>query len=64
MDFQKVIDHFSTQVAVAKALGITQPAVALWRIRKRIPALRQLQIERASKGRLKASAAARRELGL
>ena len=47
-----VIIHFGSQAAVARALGISQPAVAIWQDQP--PPLRQLQIERLTGGRLRA----------
>lgn len=47
-----VIAYFHTQVAVAKALGIRQSSVAGWG--EFPPPLRQLQLHRITRGRLKA----------
>ena len=41
-----------TQLALAKRLGIKQPSIAEWG--EHPPALRQLQIQRLSRGKLKA----------
>lgn len=47
------IEHFGgTQTALAEALGLKQPSIAGWG--EYPPAMRQMQIERATKGRLKA----------
>ena len=43
-------------MAAARALGITQPTIANWVARGRIPALQQLRIERATGGKLRAEA--------
>ena len=43
--------YADNQSALARALGIDQSTVNKW---KRIPALRQIQLERISGGRLKA----------
>mgnify|MGYP003456782076 FL=1 len=48
----EAINHFGSQVAAAKALGIAQPSVSLWP--EQLPELRQLQIENLTDGALKA----------
>lgn len=56
MSIQKVIDHFGSQKAVAKAISdecgvnITQQAVALWVKNGRVPAIRAKQINIISNG--------------
>ena len=58
-----VLQHFKTQKAVADALRIKQPSVALWG--EFPPDLRQLQLQRITKGKLKAEPGCReRVLGL
>lgn len=52
MTTKEVIDHFETQVAIARALGITQSAVSQWGDRP--PMLRQYQIEIVTQGGLRA----------
>jgi transcriptional repressor of cell division inhibition gene dicB len=52
MRTKDVINHFGSQAAVARALGIAQPSVANWPDEP--PPLRQLQIERLTAGRLRA----------
>lgn len=52
MRTKDVVDHFGSQAALARALGITQPSVALWG--DDVPPLRQLQIERLTAGKFKA----------
>ena len=47
-----------TQKALAERLGISQPSVAGWGVRP--PALRQLQIEALSRGKLRADPDCRR----
>lgn len=54
MDVEKVIEHFGGVSATARACKIKQPAVSRWRRRGIIPWLRQLQIERVTKSKLKA----------
>jgi predicted transcriptional regulator len=52
MTTQDVLDYFQTQVAIAKALGITQSAVSQWDDRP--PMLRQYQIQVLTQGGLRA----------
>ncbi len=52
----QVILHFGTQLAVAKRLGITQSSVAEWG--EYPPPLRQMQLEKITKGRLRAEPSA------
>lgn len=47
-----VVAHFGSQKATAKALGIKQPSVAIWG--EFPPDARQVQIEKVTRGRLKA----------
>lgn len=54
MTYNQVIRHYKTQTAVAAALKTTQPTVANWKARNRIPPLRQLQLEALTGGVLKA----------
>lgn len=52
MTYEQALRHFGgTQVALAAALGITQPTVSGWK--KRIPAPYQFQIEVLSRGQLR-----------
>lgn len=48
-----VIEFFGSQAAVAAALGIKPPSVADWD--ETVPPLRQIQLERLTGGKLKAS---------
>jgi DNA-binding transcriptional regulator YdaS (Cro superfamily) len=49
--------HYGSDLAVAKALGISRQAVHMWRLRGgRVPYARQLELERLTKGALKADA--------
>jgi DNA-binding transcriptional regulator YdaS (Cro superfamily) len=52
MTTEQAIRHYGTQQKLAAALGIKQPAVAGWG--KHPPAIRQLQLQQITKGRLKA----------
>ena len=52
MDTKAVIAHYGSQRKAAEALGLAQPSVANWK--ERPPPLRQLQIEAATNGVLKA----------
>ena len=51
-----VIKFFGGVNATARALGIKQASVSRWRKMGVVPALRQLHVERASGGKLKAAA--------
>jgi DNA-binding transcriptional regulator YdaS (Cro superfamily) len=50
--YDQVIRHYGTPAKVAAALGIKAPSVHGWR--SGVPALRQYQIELATKGKLRA----------
>jgi predicted transcriptional regulator len=52
MKTAEVLEHYGSQRAVAEALGISQPAVAGWG--EYPPPLRQLQLQRLSRNRLRA----------
>lgn len=45
MNYETLIRHFGTQVNAAKALGISQAAISLWK-KNGIPELRQYQLEK------------------
>lgn len=60
MKTTEVIEHYRSQSGVAKALGIRQPSVANWG--EFPPANRQLQIQVATGGLLKAEQSAIDEL--
>lgn len=47
--FERLIDHFGTQSALAKAIGVSEYAVTKWK-RNQIPPLRVIEIERACNG--------------
>ena len=49
------IAHFKTQVAAAKALGITQPSISNWTKRGEIPLIQQLRLQMITNGELLAS---------
>lgn len=51
MTKSQAIKHFGSITALAKALGVTYEAVRQW---ADVPELRQYQIERITKGALKA----------
>lgn len=51
--YEKLIEHFGTAANMARALGVTRVAVALWGV-EGIPPQRAIQIERATGGRFKA----------
>lgn len=48
----EVVKHFETQEKAAKALDVTQQAVARWVALGEVPQLRQYHIERVTKGKL------------
>ena len=52
MTRDEAVNFFGTQTALAEALGITQPTIAEWK--EYPPEIRQVQIERITKGKLKA----------
>ena len=51
---EKAIKYFGTQEKTAAAVGISQPSVAKWISSGVIPALRQIQLQMITNGRLKA----------
>lgn len=51
MTYADVLTHFGTQVAIARALGITQPTVSAWR--GTVPARYQYQIAVLTRGALR-----------
>lgn len=52
MTTDEAIKHYKTQVALAEVLGIKQGSVSGWG--EYPPAIRQLQLQQITKGRLKA----------
>jgi DNA-binding transcriptional regulator YdaS (Cro superfamily) len=46
----KAIEVTGKQSVIAKALGVTQAAVSLWRLGSRVPAESAMEIERLTKG--------------
>jgi DNA-binding transcriptional regulator YdaS (Cro superfamily) len=54
MTFTQVVSHFGSQIAAARALGVSQPTLANWKARGKIPQLQQLRIEHATGGKLRA----------
>lgn len=54
MTYKQFIKYFKTQTAGGAALDVTQPTVANWKARGKIPALQQLRIELLTGGALKA----------
>jgi hypothetical protein len=51
MTKDQAVEHFGTQVALAAALKMHQSTVCAW---DEVPALRQIQLERLTGGKLKA----------
>lgn len=56
MKTKEAIEYFGTQAGLARAVGITPQSVDYWGDEP--PALRQIQLEKQTKGKLKASARA------
>lgn len=52
MTYSDVLRHFGTQVAIAQALGITQPTVSAWD--GEVPSKYQYQLEVITSGQLRA----------
>jgi predicted transcriptional regulator len=52
MTTSEATSYYKTQELLAAALGITQSAVSMWG--EYPPAMRQMQIERLTRGRLRA----------
>ena len=53
---QQVIEHYGSQAAAAKALGLNRATVCTWLARKRIPETRQAWIQLLTNGKLRATA--------
>ena len=53
INIQIAIDYFGSQAALAKALGVNSMAVTQWK-KRGLPIIRALQIERCTKGSIKA----------
>jgi predicted transcriptional regulator len=54
MTLDQLFKHYGTQVAVADALGVSQPCVSNWVKRGRIPPMQQLKVQMLTDGKLKA----------
>lgn len=52
--FNEIVEYFGSQAAIARALGIKPPSVSQW-ARDGVPELRQFQIERLTRGALRAA---------
>ena len=50
----QVIKFFGGVGAAARGLGISQPAVSVWKRKGKVPRLRQFEIEKKTDGKLKA----------
>lgn len=59
MRFDDVMNHYGSLSGIARALQTTRQAVFGWKIAGRVPALRQLQIEADTDGKLPADAEVR-----
>jgi DNA-binding transcriptional regulator YdaS (Cro superfamily) len=51
--FELLLSHFRTQAAIAKALGLERMTISNWK-KRGIPLQRAVDIERVTKGKLKA----------
>lgn len=54
MTIKQVIKYFGNKNRVAKALGINRVSVIHWEQKDKVPAQRQLEIQKLTKGKLKA----------
>jgi DNA-binding transcriptional regulator YdaS (Cro superfamily) len=57
MTYDELIDHFGSQAEAARSLGLKQPSISEWK-KRGIPPLRQLDIQRRTRGRLRADTTA------
>lgn len=53
MSYEELIQHYGSQAAAARALGLKPPSVSEWKD-KGVPIPRQAQYELLTKGRLRA----------
>jgi DNA-binding transcriptional regulator YdaS (Cro superfamily) len=53
MKFDLVVEHFGSQVALARRLQVQQPAVSMWR-KRGIPHIQQLRIQELTGGKFRA----------
>jgi hypothetical protein len=53
-----IIRHYGTQVEAAAALDVAQSTISGWVTSGKVPALRQMQVQRLTRGRLKVDALA------
>lgn len=58
---QQLLDHFGTQIEIARVLGVKPPSVAEWFENGEIPDGRQYQAELATGGKLTADRPANRK---
>lgn len=54
MSIDEVLKYYKTRAEAAEALGVQTQAIHNWITAKKVPPLRQLQIEKLTRGRLKA----------
>lgn len=54
MQYKKVVRYYGGSSKIAQKLGLTRQAVHAWKVRGRIPARWQLEIQRDSQGELEA----------
>ena len=49
-----VLEYFGTQGALSRALGVTRASVSVWFANDRMPPKRAIEIEKITKGKIKA----------
>lgn len=54
MTLSEAVSHFGSLAKMARSLGVSTAATARWSNNDRVPMLRQYQIEKLTKGKLKA----------
>ncbi len=53
--FDHVMEHFENQADLAKQLGVSRPAVTIWKGLDSFPPMQCIAIERLTNGKIKAS---------
>lgn len=54
MSIDEVLSYFKTRAKAAEALGVQTQAIYNWVTADKVPPLRQVQIEKLTRGKLKA----------
>lgn len=57
MTMQELIEHFGSQAAAARAIGVSLQVVSAWNAKNRIPLGRQYEIQVLTCGKLRADPA-------